>query len=65
MSDVGTEILYTVKHSVEYKEKDLQGLVHVWSMTLEQLSATSLLSECTKRFTYEELLSKPKHEKQI
>ena len=63
------EILQTTKHNVEYKEKALQGLVHVWFMTLEKVSAedeenmntfmTSLLSECTKRFTYEELLSKP------
>jgi len=81
MSDVGSydywrqeyhsfrEILQTTKHTVEYKEKALQGLVHVWFMTLEKVSAedeenmntfmTSLLSECTKRFIYEELLSKP------
>lgn len=69
------EILQTTKHNVEYKEKALQGLVHVWFMTLEKVSAedeenmntfmTSLLSECTKRFIYEELLSKSKHEKPL
>lgn len=63
------EILQTTKHNVEYKERALQALVRVWFMTLEGVSAEeehdmnnfmlSLLSECTKRFTYEEFISKP------
>lgn len=87
MSDVGTydywkqeyhrfrEILQTTKHNVEYKEKALQGLTHVWFMTLENVSdedeqnmntfMTSPLLECTKRFTYEELFNKSKHEKSL